>query len=53
MAVVLTATYVGLLAYSQGLARERREKVHYLHHGYDDYEDLRVPTLSLLQRSAN
>jgi Flp pilus assembly protein TadB len=48
VSVVLLGGYLGLLAYSQGLARERREKVHYLH--TDDYDDYREPTLA---RSVN
>ena len=46
---VMLFGYIGLLAYSQRLARERREKVHYLHH---DEAPLPEPAL-VLQRSAN
>jgi Flp pilus assembly protein TadB len=49
LADVLLFGYIGLLAYSQRLARERREKVHYLHH---DEAPLPEPAL-VLQRSAN
>jgi Flp pilus assembly protein TadB len=49
LADVLLVGYVGLLAYSQRLARERREKVRYLHH--DD--DFGAEPAYLLQSSAN
>jgi Flp pilus assembly protein TadB len=49
LADVLLVGYVGLLAYSQRLARERREKVRYLHP--DD--DFGVEPAYLLQSSAN
>jgi Flp pilus assembly protein TadB len=46
---VLLAGYIGLLAYSQRLARERAEKVHYLH---PDEAPRPEPAL-VLQSSAN
>lgn len=48
VADVLLVAYVGLLANAQRLARERREKVRYLHH-----DDAPLEPALVLQRSAN